>query len=88
MTITLPQIHFEDIDRYGNNADMWWMRPEKGVYATVWYRAVRVEHFDWVEVRPMTTEDIAKWDLWDWFGPEDFDDDGELITEIGDYEFE
>ena len=60
-----------------------WHKTEKNTYVCLDYRAVLIVNRSGNEVRAMTTDDVARWDLWDWFGPEDYDDDGELITEWG-----
>ena len=52
---------------------------DKNTLVCIDYRAVLIGD----KVRALTTDDVSRWDLWDWFGPEDYDDDGELITEWG-----
>lgn len=43
----------------------------------------KVISYDWSDgsasVYDLTTEDIARWDLWKYFNEDDFDDNGELI---------
>ena len=58
-----------------------WHKADNNTYVCLDYRAVLIVNRSGNEVRAMTTDDVARWDLWDWFGPEDYDDDGELITE-------
>ena len=58
-----------------------WHKAAKNTYVCLDYRAVLIVKRSGNEVRALTTDDVSRWDLWDWFGPEDYDDDGELITE-------
>ena len=58
-----------------------WHKAEKNTYVCLDYRAVLIVKRSGNEVRALTTDDVSRWDPWDWFGPEDYDDDGELITE-------
>lgn len=83
MTIALPPIHIDDIEQFGNNVDEW-IKVAKNTYVCIEYRAVLVDDWEYTEVRPLTTKDVARWNLWDWYGPEDYDDDGDLITEFGE----
>ena len=58
-----------------------WKKAEKNTYVCLDYRAVLIVKRSGNEVRAITTDDVSRWDLWHWFGPEDYVDHGELITE-------
>lgn len=77
--MTMPCV----IPSYGDEppADVVFIRVEP--YTGVDLEFFKVGSFDYdgscLSMRDLTIEDIKRWNLWDYFNEDDFDDNGELI---------
>lgn len=63
-----------------------WIEVENWIFVEPEYRAVVELDWEGSECRPLTTDDVERWDLWDYYTEDDYDDEGELITEFEDFE--